>query len=236
MRASSLVPWEEEEGGDVDGGGRPLSKVPDVWRGSCWAEVRACLFCRCGGSAFPGLSQPPRLPAPQLLVLVRLQSQQARPCLSHVVPVVLALLPCLLSSKGPGAHSGAPGPPRLALGFKGLLTCSFDSPPRPDPHNLTSSHILGIGLETFRGDEVRGILLPTANLKKKKKAQGERCEFSFVWGPNEACSPGDSVSDGSEKLLQRGGAPVGRGGEVRVRVIVVKGEVCSGPRVFADFW
>ena len=169
MRASSLVPWEEEEGGDVDGGGRPLSKVPDVWRGSCWAAVRACLFCRCGGSAFPGLSQPLRLPAPQLLALVRLQSQQAGPCLSHVVPVVLALLPCLLPSKGPGAHSGAPGPPRLALGFKCPLTCSLDSPPRPDSHNLTSSHILGIGLETFRGDEVRGILLPTANLKKKKK-------------------------------------------------------------------
>ena len=29
--------------------------------------------------------------------------------------------------------------------------------------------------------------------------------FKFYWGQNEDCSPGDSISDSSEKLLQRGG-------------------------------
>ena len=40
---------------------------------------------------------------------------------------------------------------------------------------------------------------------KKKKVQGESCKLSFIWGKNEACSLGDSTSDGSESLLQRGG-------------------------------
>ena len=75
-----------------------------------------------------------------------------------------------------------------------------------------------------------GHSFPTANLKKN--AQAERCEFSFIWGPNEACSPGDSISDGSEKLLQRGGAPVGWGGEVRAHVILVKGGVHAIKHMF----
>ena len=40
--------------------------------------------------------------------------------------------------------------------------------------------------------------------KKKKKTQPESCELRFVWGQNEDYSPGDSLSDSSEKLLQRG--------------------------------
>ena len=30
-------------------------------------------------------------------------------------------------------------------------------------------------------------------------------DLSFIWGQNEDCSPGDSTSDSSEKLLQRRG-------------------------------
>ena len=41
----------------------------------------------------------------------------------------------------------------------------------------------------------------TVNLKN---AQCESCESSFIWGQNEDCSLGDSTSDNSENLPQRG--------------------------------
>ena len=37
---------------------------------------------------------------------------------------------------------------------------------------------------------------------KNKIAQCESCEFSFIWGQNEDCSPRDSASESSEKLQQ----------------------------------
>lgn len=59
--------------------------------------------------------------------------------------------------------------------------------------------------------------------------------FSFVWGPNEACSLGDSIQMALRKLLQRGGGgPVGWGGS-QVLVILVRRGACSETRVFADF-
>ena len=39
---------------------------------------------------------------------------------------------------------------------------------------------------------------------KKKKVQCESCELSFFLEQNENYSLGDSISDSSEKLLQRG--------------------------------
>ena len=36
----------------------------------------------------------------------------------------------------------------------------------------------------------------------KKIAQYESCEFSFIWGQNEDCSPRNSASESSEKLQQ----------------------------------
>ena len=102
------------------------------------------------------------------------KASRGGPCLSHVVPVVLALLPRLLPSEGPGALRRAHGPPRLASGFEGPLTCSLDFHPRPVPpaptHIPTSSLMAGIGLETFRGNEVGAFffLLPT---KKKKSTR-----------------------------------------------------------------
>ena len=41
------------------------------------------------------------------------------------------------------------------------------------------------------------------NVNLKKNAQCESCEL-FYWGQNKDCSPGDSTSGSSEKLLQRG--------------------------------
>ena len=32
----------------------------------------------------------------------------------------------------------------------------------------------------------------------------ESCVLSFIWGQNEDCSSEDSISDSSDKLLQRG--------------------------------
>ena len=34
-----------------------------------------------------------------------------------------------------------------------------------------------------------------------KNAQSESCKLSFLWGQNEDCSLGDSISDSSENLL-----------------------------------
>ena len=38
----------------------------------------------------------------------------------------------------------------------------------------------------------------------KKQVQRESCELSLTWVRNEDCGRGDSTSDSSEKLLQRG--------------------------------
>jgi len=46
----------------------------------------------------------------------------------------------------------------------------------------------------------------------------ETCVLSFIWGQNEACSSEDSISDSSDKLLQRGS------GKDSIYVILVKGE------------
>ena len=54
-------------------------------------------------------------------------------------------------------------------------------------------------------------------LLKKKKAQCESCELSFIW-VSEDCSLGGSTSDSFENLLQRGK------GEDSIYVILVKRE------------
>ena len=36
----------------------------------------------------------------------------------------------------------------------------------------------------------------------KNDAQLESCKLSFLWGQNEDCSLGESISDSSERLLQ----------------------------------
>ena len=46
----------------------------------------------------------------------------------------------------------------------------------------------------------------------------ETCVLSFIWGQNEDCSSEDSISDSSDKLLQRGS------GKDSIYVILVKGE------------
>ena len=38
----------------------------------------------------------------------------------------------------------------------------------------------------------------------KKPAQRQSCDFSFIWEQIEDCNPGDSTSESSEQLLQRG--------------------------------
>ena len=38
---------------------------------------------------------------------------------------------------------------------------------------------------------------------QKKVAKKESCESSFIWEQNKDYSPGDTISDSSEKLLQR---------------------------------
>ena len=52
----------------------------------------------------------------------------------------------------------------------------------------------------------------------KKKMHNVRVVSEVLFGANENCSPGDSTSDSSEKLLQGGR------GEVTLYVILVKGE------------
>ena len=44
----------------------------------------------------------------------------------------------------------------------------------------------------------------------KNDAQLESCKLSFLWGQNEDCSLGESISDSSERLLQSGsgGKPI----------------------------
>ena len=41
-------------------------------------------------------------------------------------------------------------------------------------------------------------------MSTKKNAQHKSCKLSFIWGQNKDDSPRDSLSDSSEKLLQRG--------------------------------
>ena len=53
---------------------------------------------------------------------------------------------------------------------------------------------------------------------KKKKAQCENCELSSTGGQKKDCSPGVSMSESSEKLLQRGS------GERSVYKVLVKEE------------
>lgn len=126
--------------GFVGGRGRgrrgPGQKAPQIRsRGLTSGGGLAGLQSGRGSSA--GLGEVPFLVSPSpggclhpdFWPLSVFKASRGRPCLSHIIPVVLALLPCLPPSKGLGAHSGAPGPPRLASGFEGLLTCSLDSPP-----------------------------------------------------------------------------------------------------------
>ena len=49
----------------------------------------------------------------------------------------------------------------------------------------------------------------------KKRVQLESCELSFIWGQNEDCSPGGSISDSSERLLQNSS-----GGKTICKVLV----------------
>ena len=53
------------------------------------------------------------------------------------------------------------------------------------------------------------------------EAPCESCELSFISGQDEDYSPGDGISESSEKLLQRGR---GRSVYVSIYVISVKGE------------
>ena len=41
-------------------------------------------------------------------------------------------------------------------------------------------------------------------MSTKKDVQLESCELSFVWGQNENCSLGGSISDSFKRLLQSG--------------------------------
>ena len=53
------------------------------------------------------------------------------------------------------------------------------------------------------------------NLSTRKEALLESCELSFIWGQNEDCSPGGSISDSSERLLQNSS-----GGKTICKVLV----------------
>jgi len=52
----------------------------------------------------------------------------------------------------------------------------------------------------------------------KKDVQLESCELSFIWGQNEDCSLGGSISNSSERLFQSGS------GGRSVYKVLVKGE------------
>ena len=54
----------------------------------------------------------------------------------------------------------------------------------------------------------------------------ETCVLSFIWGQNEDCSSEDSISDSSDKLLQRGS------GKDSIYVILVKGGVHAVKRIY----
>ena len=52
----------------------------------------------------------------------------------------------------------------------------------------------------------------------KNDAQLESCKLSFLWGQNEDCSLGESISDSSERLLQS------CSGEKSIYKVLVTGE------------
>ena len=56
----------------------------------------------------------------------------------------------------------------------------------------------------------------------------------FILGQNEGYSPGESISESFEKLLQRGmvGGGGGDGGTVNIDVILVKGEIHAIKDIF----
>ena len=56
--------------------------------------------------------------------------------------------------------------------------------------------------------------------------QPKSCELSFIWGQHQDSSLGGSISDSSEKPLQR------CGGNVSIYVILVKGEVHATKHTF----
>ena len=66
------------------------------------------------------------------------------------------------------------------------------------------------------------LLLGAINFKKEKKKKNPMAELwvKFHLGPNEDYSPGDSISDNSEKLLQR------HRGKVSIHIILVKWGKC----------
>ena len=76
-------------------------------------------------------------------------------------------------------------------------------------------------------------LAPTSCRLKKKTPQCESCEL-FYLGQNEGYSPGESISESFEKLLQRGmvGGGGGGGGTVNIDVILVKGEIHAIKDIF----
>ena len=57
------------------------------------------------------------------------------------------------------------------------------------------------------------------------------CKLTFIWGQNEDRSLGESTSDGSERLLQRGGD-----GKVEIYVILVRGELMQESMYFSLFF
>ena len=63
-----------------------------------------------------------------------------------------------------------------------------------------------------------------------KKCTTWEFQVKFCGGQNEDCSPGDSTSDSSEKLLQRG-----RWGKINIYVILVKGRSCNQAHIFVGF-
>ena len=58
-------------------------------------------------------------------------------------------------------------------------------------------------------------------MSTSKNAKSESCELTFTKGQSEDCSPGDSTSDTSEKLPQKGGWVEGK---VGIYEILVKEE------------
>ena len=64
------------------------------------------------------------------------------------------------------------------------------------------------------------------NVDWKKDAQCESFKLGFIWGQNNVCSLGDSTSDSSEKLFQKGS------GGRSIYVILVKGKFMQSSTYF----
>ena len=57
---------------------------------------------------------------------------------------------------------------------------------------------------TIKTNTIPRMKIPWQFAGLKKDVQLESCELSFIWGQNEDCSPGVSISERSERLLPSG--------------------------------